>query len=137
MIDDETTILAIVDRFFGAFASGPGLDERMAELRSLFLPGAVVVRTCGDLAVYDVDGFVEPRHELLADGSFEDFAEWPVAGTVTVYGDVAHWWGDYAKGGRRDGAPFEGRGVKSIQLVRTDAGWRISAAAWDDERPHP
>jgi hypothetical protein len=25
--------------------------------------------------------------------------------------------------------------MKSIQLVRTAAGWRITAAAWDDERP--
>jgi hypothetical protein len=26
-------------------------------------------------------------------------------------------------------------GMKSIQFVRTDAGWRISAAGWDDDRP--
>jgi hypothetical protein len=24
--------------------------------------------------------------------------------------------------------------VKTLQFVRTGAGWRISAAAWDDER---
>ena len=33
-----------------------------------------------------------------------------------------------------DGEPFTGRGAKSVQLVRTSDGWRISAVAWDDER---
>ena len=51
-----------------------------------------------------------------------------------MYGDVAHWFGTYAKEGVMDGEPFAGRGSKSLQLIRTSAGWRISAAAWDDER---
>jgi len=25
--------------------------------------------------------------------------------------------------------------MKTIQFIRTSEGWRISAAAWDDERP--
>ena len=28
----------------------------------------------------------------------------------------------------------DGAGAKSIQSVRTEAGWRISAMAWDDDR---
>ena len=36
--------------------------------------------------------------------------------------------------GEQDGTPFSGRGMKSLQFVRTGEGWRISAAAWDDER---
>ena len=36
---------------------------------------------------------------------------------------------------KRDGERHEGAGAKSIQLVRTAAGWRISAIVWDDERP--
>ena len=30
--------------------------------------------------------------------------------------------------------PFAARGVKTLHFVRTAAGWRLSAAAWDDER---
>ena len=58
----------------------------------------------------------------------------PVAGRVEVFGDIAHWFGGYAKAGTQEGEPFTGRGMKTIQLVRTADGWRISAAAWDDER---
>ena len=41
----------------------------------------------------------------------------------------------YAKSGVSKGEPFQARGMISTQFVRTPAGWRISAMAWDDERP--
>jgi hypothetical protein len=132
---DEDDIRHVVDRFFGAFSSGPDLDEQMAQLAALFHPRAIIVRTCGlEPEVYDVDGFVQPRHELLAGGHLQDFREWPLEGRVEVFGDVAHWFGSYAKSGTQDGDAFTGRGRKSIQFLRTDDGWRITAAAWDDER---
>ena len=34
-----------------------------------------------------------------------------------------------------DGVAFSARGVKTLQFVRTADGWRISAVAWEDERP--
>ena len=132
---DRAAIEAMVQTFFAAFATGPDLDERLEALRDLFIAEAVIVRTCGlDPAVYSVDAFIEPRGTLLAGGSLVDFKEWAEAGRIEVFGDVAHWFGSYAKSWTQDGVPFEGRGMKSIQLVRMPAGWRISAAAWDDER---
>lgn len=133
---DRTEIQAIVDTFFAAFTTGPGLNERMAALRDLFVPQAVVTSTCGrEPTVMDVDAFIRPRHALLGEGRLTDFSEWPTGGRLDVFGDIAHWFGSYAKAGTQDGAATEGRGMKSIQLVRTAAGWRVTAAAWDDERP--
>ena len=132
---DTGAILGIVDAFFGAFVSGPGCAERMDGLRRLLLPQAVIVRTCGlEPAVMGVEEFIAPREALLTGGTLEHFREWPVKGRVEVFGDIAHWFGSYAKEGTQDGEPFTGRGMKTIQLVRTASGWRISAAAWDDER---
>ncbi len=132
---DQSMIESVVDAFFGAFVSGPGCSERMTSLRALFVPRAVVVRTCGlEPSVMTVEEFIAPREALLTGGSLTDFREWPVAGHTEVFGDIAHWFGSYAKAGLQDGVPFTGRGMKSIQLIRTAEGWRISAAAWDDER---
>lgn len=132
---DPAEIQAVVDTFFAAFATGPGLAERMAALRGLFVPQAVVTSTCGHgPAVMDVDTFIEPRHALLGGSGLPEFSEWPTGGRIDVFGDIAHWFGGYAKAGVQDGTATEGRGMKSIQLVRTTAGWRITAAAWDDER---
>jgi hypothetical protein len=33
------------------------------------------------------------------------------------------------------GEAFNARGVKVLQLIKTADGWRISAVAWEDERP--
>ena len=132
---DRLAIRAVVDAFLAAFVSGPECSERMAGLRELFIPEALIVRTCGmEPAVMGVEEFIAPREALLTGGTLVDFREWPVAGTLELFGDIAHWFGSYAKAGVQDRVSFTGRGMKSIQLVRTADGWRISAAAWDDER---
>jgi len=132
---DRAAIESIVRTFFAAFVSGPDSADRLAELAALFVPGAVIVRTCGgEPTVYDVDGFIAPRRELLSGGALTDFREWELRGHTEIFGDIAHHFGSYAKAGVQDGQPFTGRGMKTLQLVRMPAGWRISAVAWDDER---
>ena len=132
---DGSQIQGMVREFFAAFTSGPASSSRLDALRSMFLPGAVIVRTCGmEPVVYDIDGFIAPRAALLSGGTLADFKEWEVFGRIAVFGDIAHWFGAYAKEGVQDGEPFTGRGMKSLQFIRTSAGWRISAVAWDDER---
>ncbi|SER06959.1 GNAT family N-acetyltransferase [Microlunatus flavus] len=132
---DRAEIVELVGTFFRAFTSGDGAHGRIAQLHERFLPQAVVVRTCGEEpAVLGVDQFLAPRERLLSDGSLVDFQEWPVQGRLEIFGDVAHWFGSYTKVGIQAGARVDGAGMKSLQLVRTGAGWRISAAAWDDER---
>jgi hypothetical protein len=134
--DDVGAIDALVSAFFAAFTSGSECAQRLDALRGIFLPNAIIVRTCGmEPAVYGVDDFITPRQELLTNGTLTDFREWPESGHTEIFGDIAHYFGSYAKAGVQDGTPFEGRGMKSLQFVRTSAGWRISAVAWDDERP--
>ena len=132
---DRAEIEDMVQAFFAAFTSGSDSSTRLDTLRSMFLPEAVIIRTCGmEPLVYGVEGFIAPREALLAGGALVDFREWQLSGRTDLFGDVAHWFGSYAKAGMQDGAPFTGRGMKSLQFVRTSEGWRISAAAWDDER---
>ena len=133
--DDEAEIGDIVRTFFAAFTSGPDSAGRLEALRAVFLPTAVIVRTCGlEPAVYDIDSFIEPRQALLTGGRLVDFSEWPVSGRTELFGDIAQHFCHYAKAGVQDGIPFTGQGMKTIQFIRTSLGWRINAAAWDDER---
>lgn len=133
--NDRAAIAGIVRTFFDAFTSGPACTARLDALRQLFLPEAVIVRTCGgEPAVYGVDSFIAPRQELLSSGALTDFREWETSGNTDVFGDIAVRFCSYAKSGVQNGTPFTGRGMKTLQFVRTSAGWRISAAAWDDER---
>ena len=132
---DLVDIDSIVRVFFDAFTSGPDVALRLERMRGLFLPQAVIVRTCGAVpTVYDVEAFIAPRRDLLTGGTLTDFREWEVSGHTEIFGAVAQRWSTYAKEGVQDGQHFTGRGAKTLQFVRTPQGWRISAAAWDDER---
>ena len=133
---DRDAIYVVIRRFFSAFVSGPKAADGAALLRDLLLPGAVVVRTCGDdPQVLGVEDFIRPRVELLSSGAVRDFREWPASGRIDRFGDMAQVWCRYEKSWVEGDAAAEGRGMKSVQLVRTSGGWRISAIAWDDERP--
>ncbi len=134
--DDLAEIESAVESFFAAFRSGPDAAASAAVLRTLLLPEAVIVRTCGlTPAVYDVETFISPRVELLSSGRLRDFREWPTERRVDLFGDIAQVWCRYEKTWLEDDVPQEGRGMKSMQFVRTANGWRIAAAVWDDERP--
>ena len=134
--DDEDAIAEVVRVFFAAFTSEPDVASRLDGLRDLFLPSAVVVKACGgEPTVYDVDGFIRPRQELLSGGDLQEFREWELRGRTEVFGGIAQHLCSYEKSWVQDGVRHTGRGVKTLQLVRTGEGWRISAAAWDDERP--
>ena len=132
---DREAIAGLVRTFFDAFTSGPDSPARLDRLRTLFLPEAVIVATCGgEPRVYGVDSFIAPRQALLSGGTLVDFHEWELRGHPEIFGDIAQHFASYGKAGVQDGMPFTARGMKTMQLVRTSAGWRISAVAWDDER---
>lgn len=135
MPGDDAAIAAVIARFFAAFDSARDTAEAMADLRSLFVPGAIVLRACGfEPEAMTVEEFIEPRARLLADGTLTDFSERATTGRIDVFGDIAAWFGGYDKSGRHAGGPYAGDGMKSAQLVRTRDGWRLSAVAWDDRR---
>jgi hypothetical protein len=132
---DREAVATLVRTFFEAFTSGPDVHQRLDALPELFLPGAVIVRTCGlEPAVYDVASFIEPRRALLTGGTLTDFREWELDGHTELFGDIGHHFCSYAKEWREGETHHTGRGMKTLQLVRTAGGWRISGAAWDDER---
>ena len=88
--DDIAEVTACVETFFDAFATGPGLDERMAALAASFLPEATIAHFTagGELVVDDVAGFIEPRRAYLAGEAVTEFREWPLPGEVRVLGDL-------------------------------------------------
>jgi hypothetical protein len=72
---------------------------------------------------------------LLAGGSLLAFVERELSERTEIFGSIALRSSTYTKSGVLDGTPFEGRGVKLMQLAKTADGWRLSALSWEDE-PH-
>ena len=132
---DHAAIDQVMDAFFQAFGNLGGARPRLEGLRELLLPEAVIVRQAGAAPeVFGLESFIAPRERLLTDGTLTDFQEEEVEAQTTVWGGIAQRLSLYRKSGVLSGQAFRTRGMKTTQLVRTPAGWRISALAWDDER---
>lgn len=133
MHSDAQSIDALAAAFFDAFTNR-GKAPNVDVLYDVFLPEAVIVSTAGAAPViYDVRGFIEPRREILTNGSLVDFCEEEVSEETRIYGNIAQRFSRYAKSWIQDGRQHSGGGVKSITFVRTPAGWKIASVVWHDD----
>jgi aminoglycoside 6'-N-acetyltransferase len=134
-VADKQAIDVVTAAFYAAFRSAAGVRVELSGLYELFLPQATIVKTCGsEPTICDLPGFVVPRENLLNDGTLLDFSEHEVSERTDVFGSIAQRFSVYTSTGRRNGVAFTAYGVKSLQFVHTQHGWRIAAIAWDDER---
>lgn len=134
-MNDKAAIDELTKRFYALFTNRGGVAPNVAGIHELFIPEGVIVRTCGeDPVAYGLDGFIAPRERLLRDGDLVEFEEREVREHTSIAGYVAQRLSEYRKSGVLRGEPFEGRGIKTMQFVRANGTWKMSAVAWDDER---
>ena len=132
---EKRAIDTVVSQFFAAFNNVDNKEVDLSNLRALFVPGAVIVKICGSPpVVYSLDEFIAPRQKLLVDGELVNFSEAEMWGDTIIFGSIAQRFCSYRKSGVLCGGPFVANGMKSIQLVKTEDGWKISSVIWDDER---
>jgi len=126
----------LVAEFFRAVSFEPGEAPPYENIHALFVePGLLIKNVTATPEISTVRQFLEPRRAMVATGELARFREWELSETTEIFGNVAHRFSAYAKSGTLNGMPFEARGMISTQFVLTPAGWRMSAMAWDDERP--
>ena len=131
----EDELAALTAAFLAAVTFAPGERPDYAAIRGLFIEQGVLIKNIGTLEITTVDEFIAPRQALVDSGALTEFEERELAQITEVFGNVAHRMSTYSKRGVQDGVRFEARGVISTQFVFTPSGWRMSAMAWDDERP--
>lgn len=132
---DRLAIDALVQTFFAVFDNRGGRRPRLGALHELCVAECVIVNARADgPEICGLEAFIAPRAALLTGGELKEFFEEEVAGRTDLFGGVAQRFCVYRKAGVLNGTAFSTRGVKTLQFVKTDAGWRISAFAWEDER---
>lgn len=132
---EKFAIDLVVSRFFAAFTNVNGKCVSLDGLSDIFLPGAAIVKTCGErISVAGLAEFIAPREKLLNGGKLEEFFEEELWERTDIFGSVAQRLCLYKKSGVLSGKRFAAKGMKSIQLANTEVGWKISSVAWDDER---
>ncbi len=118
------------------FTTTGGGRPNVEIIREVFIPeGRITSNVGAEPVLYDLDAFIAPRQRILTDGTLTEFSEWEAAERTEIFGSIAHRFSEYRKSGFLDGEWFEGSGHKTIQFIRTPAGWRMSSMAWDDDAP--
>lgn len=134
-LEDRQAIDALVQSFFAVFDNRGGRRPRLGALHEMCLPECVITKGSAEgPTICGLEAFIAPRAALLTSGELTEFFEEEVSGRTDLFGGVAQRFSLYRKAGVLNGVAFSARGIKVLQFVKTDAGWRISAFAWEDER---
>ncbi len=134
---DQAAIDHTIAVFFRAFDNRNGKTPDLESLRTVLLPQAQIIsQSLAQHKVYGVDDFIAPRAALLSDGRLVEFAEYEVAARTQISGGIAQRLCLYRKAGVMNGVAFVAHGLKSFQLIKLGAEWKIAACAWEDEQPH-
>ncbi len=122
--------------FFHAVSFEPGGTPPYESIHALFIDAGLLIKNTAQVPeISTVREFIAPRQALVASGELTRFKEWELSETTQIFGNIAHRYSVYGKAGTQNGKAFEARGVISTQFVKTPQGWKMSAMAWDDERP--
>lgn len=126
----------LIADFFRAVSFEEGAIPPYENIYELFIEAGLLVKnTTSTPEISTVGQFIEPRQAMVRSGELTRFNEVELCESTEIFGNVAHRYNSYAKSGTMKGVPFAARGMISTQFVQTPAGWKISAMAWDDERP--
>lgn len=137
MSADTVSIDAIIRAMYESVSGPAGLDRDTLRERSLFMPGAHLVRvTLTDdgkpqAKMMDVDTYLKDTAAFFREN---DFYEVEIARRTEVFGQIAQVFSTYeARHALDDAAPFK-RGINSIQLFNDGNRWWIVNMLWDNER---
>ncbi|HLY27736.1 MAG TPA: hypothetical protein VKQ72_15430 [Aggregatilineales bacterium] len=138
--DISTTAKQAIDSltvtFFEAVSFQVGGKPAYQNLYGLFIDcGLLIKNSSTSPEITTVSQFIEPRQRSVDSGELTAFRESETAEITEIFGNVAHRFSTYEKHGVSHGAEFAGRGIISIQFVKTETTWKMSCMAWDDERP--
>lgn len=137
---DRGAVKAELDRltskFFRAVSFEPGEAPSYRSIPALFIERGLLIKNVSSTPeISSVQEFIEPREALVSSGTLTRFHESEISESTVIFGNVAHRFSAYAKSGTSSGKPFDARGMITTQFVKTPSGWKMSAMAWDDERP--
>jgi hypothetical protein len=135
-LSSKREIDTLTAAFFRAVSFDKGEKSSYADLYHLFIESGLLIKDSGPAPeVSTVQQFIEPRERMADSGELAHFKETETSEITEVFGNIAHRLSIYEKHGVSGGTAIDGRGVISFQFIATPTGWKISALAWDDERP--
>jgi hypothetical protein len=133
MPTDKSEIDDLTNQFFNLFTNVGSRVPDLSRINTLFIPQGIIIKNVGgNTEIFSLSTFIAPRQRILTDGTLVDFQEQELTERTDIAGSIAQRFCKYKKSGKLNGNSFENQGVKTIQFVRINNAWKISAVAWDD-----
>lgn len=131
---NQEQIDTLVSSFFDLFTNTHGRKPPIHKIRDLFITeGLIINNTPSEPEIYNLDSFIEPREELLTNGTFTNFSEQEVHHKTVIHGKIAQRDVYYQKSGELNGESFKGSGHKCMHFIKINDRWLITAVIWNDE----
>ena len=135
MRKDEDEIDEITSQFFDLFTNTNNRKLKIRTIKDFFLPNGILINnTNGEPEVYDLEGFICPREEILTNGTLTNFIEKETFHKTEIYGNIAQRKSDYIKSGELNEVSFIGEGKKLMQFVKVENKWFLSSVIWSDKK---
>lgn len=132
---DKISIDGIIRSFYSIFTNINTQQPHWDQLFTLCLPETIIIKKEGTKEeICNLQTFIEPRKELLSNGTLREFQEYETTQETKITGNIAQRFSKYKKSGSLNGQPFKGSGSKMFQLVKTTGGWKINAVIWEDDQ---
>ncbi|HUP64401.1 MAG TPA: HIT domain-containing protein [Thermoanaerobaculia bacterium] len=126
---DSNDIGSVVRASYASISFREGEEPDWIADAEAFLPDARLIRVSSEgVQVMDLEAFRSSYESLMQQTGWSSFTEEEVSCRIEELGVVAHVASDYIA---RHGEEIVGRGTNSVQLVRTEKGWKIASMAWE------
>jgi hypothetical protein len=135
---DTESIDAVIEALYDVISGPAGQARDWERFRALFAHDARMIPTgrrldgSAVMRVQDVEGYIATSGRMMEE---RGFFERELTRRVQQFGDIAHVWTTFAIYPEADSDEPDVRGINTLQLHRSEAGWQILSIAWHAESP--
>jgi hypothetical protein len=135
---EVTSIDGMMSAMYAVISGTAGKQRDWGAMRSLFFPGAILIRTAPDRNGKLTANVLTPDDYVTRAGKYFEthgFFEHEISRKIERWGNIAQIFSTYeSRTAEKDQKPLA-RGINSIQLYNDGKRWWILSIAWQEETP--
>lgn len=130
----QSTVDAAISNLYESITFNKTREPDFEKFRALFVDGAFLI-SVKDTTFYklSVEEFIKNMNRQRKSGSLKAFREYEISRKMDQYGNIAHVFSTYKTNIETAEGSINTRGINSIQLLRKDGQWKITALIWYEE----
>src|SRR5208337_835299 len=87
---DKAGIDRLIGDFFSVFCNKGGVVPGLEKLHRMFIKEGLIIKNCGPVPeIFNLQQFIEPREQILNDGTLREFIEEEVLERTDICGNIA------------------------------------------------